>query len=96
MSGLQCWDASGKLVVDLGDYMVRHVGTITVKAPAAVNQFNVAMPGATASGSFAAITDIFMVTRIWGTSCYDGGVTVFFVPGTSYADTLTIDLYNFI
>ncbi|ELY3545781.1 hypothetical protein SMX40_003378 [Cronobacter turicensis] len=96
MAGLQCWDASGRLVVDLGDYMVRHRGRITVKAPGGVNQFDVAIPGATASGSFAAITTTLMQTRIWGTSCYDGGVTVFFVPGTSFADTLTIDLYDFI
>ncbi|EFL9656579.1 hypothetical protein IGU62_001769 [Escherichia coli] len=28
--GLQCWDASGRLVVDLGDYNMRFMGTASL------------------------------------------------------------------
>jgi hypothetical protein len=28
--GLQCWDGSGKLVVDLSDYNCRYIGTYDI------------------------------------------------------------------
>ncbi|EKY3088593.1 hypothetical protein RA970_001741 [Cronobacter dublinensis] len=96
MSGLQCWDGSGRLIVDLGDYMVRYIGRTVVNAPAGISEMNVPYAGLTASGSFAAIVKLNGVVRIWSTSCYDGGFTLYFVPGTSYADTITVDLYNFL
>ncbi|EKM0533784.1 hypothetical protein PTT84_004214 [Cronobacter turicensis] len=96
MSGLQCWDENGQLVVDLGDYMVRYLGRTVVNASGNITQMNVPYAGLTADGSFAAIVKLAGVTRIWNTSCYDGGFTLFFVPGTSYADTITVDLYSFL
>lgn len=32
--GLQCWDASGRLVVDLGDYNIRFMGTASLSITA--------------------------------------------------------------
>lgn len=28
--GLQCWDASGRLIVDIGDYNMRYMGSVNL------------------------------------------------------------------
>lgn len=44
MPGMRCWDATGKLVVDIGDYNVRYMGALSLKFPAGVTVIDVPYP----------------------------------------------------
>ncbi|EQC4552453.1 hypothetical protein ACY5GL_002834 [Cronobacter malonaticus] len=95
MAGLQCWDASGKLIVDLGDYMLRHVARVQFnKVGGAVTQVNIPVAGVTAAGSFAVFTAPYG-DRQSIVSCYDGGVTLNFALGFS-PESGPVDIYSFI
>ncbi|ELY4215878.1 hypothetical protein SMY84_001768 [Cronobacter turicensis] len=95
MAGLQCWDASGNLIVDLGDYMLRHVARVQFNQVAgAVSQVNIPVAGVTATGSFAVFTPPYG-DRQSIVSCYDGGVTINFAFGFSPASG-PVDIYSFI
>lgn len=42
--GLQCWNSAGVLVVDLGDYNMRYMGTYSITATTA-SSYTVTVPG---------------------------------------------------
>lgn len=98
-AGLQAWDASGNLVVDLGDFNTRFVTRQNVSFPRTTRQVSVNVSGLTAANSFAVImgtasgynkSDYAAVTR-------NGGVDILYVPGSNpYMDqTLYLEVYMF-
>lgn len=99
-AGLQCWDASGKLVVDIGDYNTRYLGRITVTMPANTSVLTGAYSGLTSSGSFVVVTAASSATYItpaqFAAKSNDGAYTVFKLYSSPTAVTLTLDLYGFI
>lgn len=97
--GLQCWDATGKLVVDIGDYNTRYLGGISSGMPANVGEITVTFAGLTASGSFAVIsavtTEPYKINH-FATRVYDGGCRVFKLPSYTSTVNFNLEFYSFI
>ncbi|MGQ0422336.1 hypothetical protein ACT4US_30425, partial [Bacillus sp. HC-Mk] len=53
--GLQCWDGSGRVAVDLSDYAIRYMGSTSVSLATGETSKNVAFSGATQDGTFVTI-----------------------------------------
>lgn len=99
-AGLQAWDASGNLVVDLGDYSTRFVSRHNIAFPQNVRQVSFSVAGLTGTNSFAAImgsnvanggiNEYHAVTK-------NGGVDVLYLPTNNpfFAQTLYIEVYMF-
>lgn len=96
--GVQCWDASGNLVADIGDYNCRYIGTLTVSVPALATVVTTAYPAATASGYFAVPVTVPPGRYIGYYHCraYDGGIRTFILLRYAYAHTITVNVYAFI
>lgn len=100
-AGLQCWDATGKLIVDIGDYNSRYLGSVNVAFPANTLVITFSYSGLKANGSFGVVV---ATTSGGGVSSiaehavrtYDGGFRVFCISPGNSAATLTINLYGFI
>jgi len=94
--GLQCWDGSGRLVVDLSDYNCRFIGTYTAKMASGAKSFTQSVPGINASNSFAIIThnsfggfvDCYCVT---GTNSF----TLYQMNGYYSSETFTVEVYRY-
>lgn len=98
-AGMQCWDASGKLVVDIGDYNTRYLGRTTATMAANTNQLTGSFSGLTANGSFAVVASVSgtnLTPPQFATRVYDGGYRVFKLSRFTAAATLTLDLYAFL
>jgi len=39
--GLQCWDEYGRLIVDVGDYNMRYIGTVNLNVGPGANAWSV-------------------------------------------------------
>lgn len=99
MAGLQCWDSSGNLVVDLGDYNTRYASTVSINFPTSVQSVSVNVSGVTASNSIAVVKSVSIGGIYYYTaSCYNGGFTVFYTPSRNplYAQTVTVEIYQFL
>ena len=98
--GMQCWDASGKLVVDIGDYNTRYLGRTTVTIPANSNIASGSYVGLTTAGAFASVvatsSTSYFKTNNFATRTYEGGYRVWRLSRDVTAVTLTLDLYAFI
>ncbi|WP_447743320.1 hypothetical protein [Enterobacter asburiae] len=80
--GLQCWDAAGRLVVDLGDYNIRYVGTYYVNTSNGVWNYTIGVPGMRTTGwivHYAPATDSF---NEWSAYCNNGSFTAVYLPGS--------------
>lgn len=98
-AGIQCWDATGKLVADVGDYNCRFIGSINVSMPGNTPVVTAGFNGITAAGSFAVIVSSSTTIRTPGTfTCrtYDGGIRLFSLLKSAAAATLTIHVYGFL
>lgn len=99
MSGLQCWDDKGNLVVDLGDYTVKFVGkyNVTVKRGTSITSLSVS--GIDGNNSFAAITggNVAIFNEFYAKT-KTNGVDVIYLPTSSpWSDvTLQVEVYKFI
>lgn len=100
--GLQAWDAAGNMVVDIGDYSTRIFTSKRVAIPSGVSTaIQYPVPGVTAAGHFAVITegnnttqpDILMTNYTAVT--YNGGFWLIPIFGTSYGMNVTVDIYAF-
>lgn len=101
--GIQCWDARGKLVVDIGDYNVRYIGRIEISMPAHASFTTKTYQGLTEAGSFGVVVSTtpppgtFRPISIYMTRAYDGGVRLYCKdPGFYAAVIVTVDLYSFL
>lgn len=100
--GLQAWDASGSLIVDLGDYSTRFITSFTLTLPANTAAVQRAVAGITDTGHFAvitkgndSITEGLLMTNLTATT-YNGGVWLIAIGvQVAYARTVTIDVYAF-
>lgn len=92
--GLQCWNASGTLIVDLQDYNLRFVGSATYTL-GGTYQWNIGYGGMTANGWIVYPQD----GRGWQNyvvRCYDGGFIVTFAPlSTPPTQTITFDIWTY-
>lgn len=94
--GLQCWDASGRLVVDLTDYSIRYIGRLTVSFTAGETSKNVPFTGATQDGTVIAIVSTWVGVNEYYCRAYDGGFTIYYLPvNGSNAVSLNLEVYNF-
>jgi len=93
--GLQCWNASGVLVVDLGDYNMRYMGSVNLTIAAGTNAWSVAYAGMKSTGWLA----VMRTSQYWNDFyCIPGNnaFTVQYLPtGGTYAQTLTFDVYKY-
>lgn len=98
--GLQCWDATGKLIVDIGDYNTRYLGRTTVTMAANTNQVTGSFGGLTTSGSFVVVvsasSSVYFTPSNFAVRAYDGGYRIFKLSAYTAAVTLTLDMYAFI
>ena len=99
MSGLQCWDGSGNLSVDLGDYNMRYVGSVASPIGAGTTtSWAVAWSGMQPTGWLVVPQDYYgtgydqlIVYCIPGTNAF----TVNFLPvGGHTAYNFTFDVYK--
>ena len=96
--GLQCWDAQGRVAVDLTDYNLRFMGSITVTLGPTETSKNVAFSGATQSGTVVIITSASLRNpNEYFCRAYNGGFNAFLMHGSTggLSNTLTIEVYNF-
>lgn len=56
MPGLQAWDGSGRLIVDLGDFSTRFVTRVNILFPTTTQIMSFAVNGINGYNSFAAVT----------------------------------------
>lgn len=100
MSGLQCWDASGKLIVDIGDYNCRYLGATAIAIPQNTPVVAGTFAGLTAAGSFGIVVNssngVGFNYSTYAVRTYDGGFRVFYTSGSNTATTLTIHFYGFL
>lgn len=100
-AGLQCWNASGKLIVDLTDYYLRYVGTYTVKMPAGdgktLKSVATTVPNMTAGGWMAVIKSANPSYTLGDhvTRCQTGKFTTYLMGKSGSASTLTVEVYQF-
>lgn len=94
--GLQCWDGSGRVAVDLSDYAIRYMGSTSVSLSTGETSKNVAFSGATQDGAFVTIVSTGPTVNEYFCRAYNGGFTLYYLPtGGSPAITLNVEVYNF-
>lgn len=101
--GLQCWDSTGKLVVDIGDYNTRYLGRTTGTIDTNAAQLTIPFSGSTLSGSFAVIVGTQSNSTgapnaypyEFAARAINNGVQIIRVGGAKNV-TLTVDVYAFI
>ncbi|HFT3200958.1 hypothetical protein QM142_19135 [Klebsiella pneumoniae] len=94
--GLQCWDSSGRIAVDLTDYAIRYIGSTSVTFAAGETVKDVYFSGVTQDGSFITIVTAGVTANEYYCRAFNGGFTAFYLPITgSPAFTFTVEVYNF-
>ncbi|MEN0584442.1 MULTISPECIES: hypothetical protein [unclassified Kosakonia] len=96
--GLQCWDGSGRLVVDLSDYNLRFIGTASVTFSPGDTIKNISYADCTEAGTIVAVTGSSMNTpNEYFCRAYNGGVNAFFFPvnGLSVSHSINVEIYKF-
>ncbi|UGO53114.1 hypothetical protein HAZELMIKA_24 [Klebsiella phage vB_KaeD_HazelMika] len=99
-AGLQAWDASGNLVVDLGDFSTRFVVRQNISFPRTTRAVSFNVAGLTGANSFAVVM-VASAGAVYKASyaavTKNGGVDVLYLPTSNpFVDqTLTIEVYVF-
>jgi hypothetical protein len=76
MSGLQCWDAGGNIIVDLGDYNMRYMGSVGLNVAAGTtNSWAVGFGGMQSTGWL-------VVPQNYYNTGYDQNI-IYCIPGTN-------------
>lgn len=94
--GLQCWNAAGVLVVDIGDYNMRYMGTRTLNVTPSTTSWNITFPGMQTTGWLA--VQRLDLTQTNGFYCIpgNGSFSVQYLPTSgTYAQTITFDIYKY-
>lgn len=92
--GLQCWNGSGTLIVDLQDYNMRYVGSQSLSL-GGTWQWNIAYSGMTANGwiVYPQVGNLFQTYIV---RCYDGGYIISHAPTTTPPTrTITFDIWTY-
>lgn len=98
MSGLQCWDGSGNIVVDLGDYSVRFIGLYGVNIPSGANYAEIPVHDISQANGFC----IPVVSGYDGTLdsiyivCYNNYVRAVNTSGSGRQISFTFEAYTYI
>lgn len=96
--GLQCWDGSGRLVVDLSDYNLRFIGTASITFSPGQTTKNMSYGACSADGTIVVITGSSMNTpNEYFCRAYNGGFNAFFFPvnGLTISHSINVEIYNF-
>ena len=94
--GLQCWDGGGTMVVDLGDYNMRYMGSTSLHVNAGnTTSWNVGWGGMRTTGWLV----IMRITQYYNEFyCIpnNDSFTVQYLPSSGvYAQDLTFDIYSY-
>lgn len=95
--GLQCWDASGNLIVDLGDYNIRFVENKSVTCSGSAISWTFPYSGMT-ENEWLVVTPYDNTGVISSYVCipYNGGFYIRYLWTThSSSDTFTVGIYRF-
>lgn len=91
--GLQCWNANAELVVDLGDYNIRFMGTYTITNPPATFTFNI--PDMRSTGWFAHSANATnQYINVYYCVCNNGTMTVNNLLGSGQLGTYSFNVYK--
>ena len=80
--GLQCWDENGNLVVDIGDYSIRYIGTYSFRSGSA-KSYTITVPGMSSTGWFAYYNLSGDIFNEWSVYCNEGSMTAVYLPASS-------------
>lgn len=98
MSGLQAWDGTGNLIVDLGDFSTRFVHRQQIVFPRTTSIVSFAVGGINGYNSFAAIkwSNIYIGSS-YACVTRDGAVDVIYLPTSNpFSDVvMDIEVYKF-
>lgn len=102
-AGLQCWDETGKLIVDIGDYNTRYLGRVSGYIPANTPSYSIPFPAATVNGCFAIIVESIATPPnppnpqpyTFAARALNGSILIIRIASNK-AVTLTLDVYAFI
>lgn len=95
---VRCWDASGRLIADVGDYNVRYLGRQTITYPARAASVRGYLAGLSASGSFGvviAVDDAAVDPNTLVVHMLDNAYDVISQMGVYQNTNIHIDLYGF-
>lgn len=93
--GLQCWDAGGTMVVDIGDYNMRYMGSVGLNIAAGTNSWNVGFGGMRTTGWLAILRTTQYYNEFYCIPNNDS-FTVQYLPSSGvYAQSLTFDVYSY-
>lgn len=96
MSGLQCWDASGTLIVDLGDYNMRYMGTVGLSiAAGTTTAWPVAFGGMRPTGWLAVKQDGNGSTDFYCIPGNDAFTVQYLAVRGVTAQTIYFDVYKY-
>ena len=101
MSGLQAWDGSGNLIVDIGDFSTRFVTRQNVYFPQNVQMVSFTVWGINGYNSFAAIKGWDVAgAGIASYACVtrENAVDIIYLPATNplHASTMYVEVYQFV
>lgn len=94
--GLQCWDAHGRLVVDLGDYNIRYMGSASLNVAAGTNNWVVNFNGVRPDGWIIIVTTSDAMTEFYCIPQTNSFNVKYTPVNGSFARTINFELYTFI
>ncbi|HGK4843936.1 TPA: hypothetical protein ACJ2XA_004281 [Kluyvera georgiana] len=94
MSGIQCWDASGRMVADVGDYNIRYMGEYYLNVGGARN-YTVGWAGMRETGWIIVIDTDSYWSYFYATP-YNDQFIVRYLPTTApISERLRMEIYKF-
>ncbi|MED9015967.1 hypothetical protein RCM34_02430 [Escherichia coli] len=93
--GLQCWNGSGVLVVDLTDYNIRYMGTYNINVSSSTATYTVTVPNMKTTGWFVHYAPASDNFNDWSAYCNNGSFTAIYLPGNfPPAGTVAFNVYK--
>lgn len=95
--GLQCWNANGNIVVDIGDYNIRFMGTYNINVVSGTPRYTVQVPGMESIGWFGHYAPSSGIFNEWSVYCNDGSFTAIYLPGDpSFGGSTPFNIYKWV
>lgn len=93
--GLQCWNGSGVLVVDLTDYNIRYMGTYNINVSSSTATYTVSVPNMKTKGWFVHYAPASDNFNDWSAFCNNESFTAIYLPGNfPPAGTVAFNVYK--